>query len=683
MSDNPLLSNSSLPPFSGIKPEHVSPAIKALIEASESSLESQLAKLEQPTWENLAAPIEERGDTLSKAWSPVSHLNSVSNNEELRKAYEESQQQLTVYYTKMGQNKALYDAYLKLKESEGFKELSQAQQKSIRNSLRDFELSGIALEGEEKTRYGEIQSKLSSLGTQFSNNVLDATKGWFKQLSSEDELAGLPEFIVAGAKKAAEEKDLEGYVLTLDMPVYFTVITQSDNAELRRDMYQAFFTRASDQGPNAGKWDNTAIIEETMALRQELAKLLGFNNYAELSIAPKMAESTQQVVDFLENLAEKSKPQAEQEFAELKAFAKEEYGIDNLDAWDVPYYSDKLKQARYSVSQETLRPYFPLPTVMDGLFRVTGGLFNIDIRESSADVDLYDPEVKFFNIYRNGKHIASFYFDLYARSTKRGGAWMDDCRVRRQTLNDGLQLPVAYMVCNFNQPLDNKPSLLTHNEVTTLFHEFGHGLHHMLTQIDVGAVSGINGVAWDAVELPSQFLENFCWEPEVLQFLSSHYESGESLPKELLDNMLAAKNFQSAMMMLRQIEFSLFDFTLHMEYGSEGFNNVQQHFEKLRDKVAVFTPPAFNRFQNGFSHIFAGGYSAGYYSYKWAEVLSSDAYSAFEEEGIFDTNVSQRYLEEIIERGGSDDAMALFKNFRGREPSIEPLLRHSGINTTN
>lgn len=681
MTANPLLANNSLPAFSQIQPQHITPAMQSLIETCQQGLEQQLKHASTPSWASLVAPIEERNDALSKAWSPVGHLNAVSNSDALREAYEEGQQLMTSYYTQLGQNRELYEAYKQLKTQPSFAQLSEAQKKTVDNALRDFELSGVALEGEAKTRYAAIQSRLATLSSQFSNHVLDATNAWHKQLDSLEALAGLPDFIIQGAKKAAQDKQCEGYVLTLDMPVYFTVITQADNRELRREMYHAFSSRASEQGPHAGQWDNSPLIEEILSLRQEMAGLLGFKNYAELSIASKMASSTQQIVDFLENLAEKSQAQAAKDFAELCTFAEQKHGIEQLEAWDVAYYSEKLKQAKYSVSQEALRPYFPLDHVLKGLFQVAGKVFNIDIKAVDAGVDLYHSDVKFFKVYRQQQHIASFYFDLYARNKKRGGAWMGDCTVRRITGEGKLQLPVAYMVCNFNAPVDKQQSLLNHNEVTTLFHEFGHGLHHMLTQVDVAAVSGINGVAWDAVELPSQFLENFCWEREVLAFLSSHHETGQALPDALLDNMLAAKNFQSAMMMLRQIEFALFDFKLHMTYGKPDFPGVQQLLDTIRQQVAVYQPPATNRFQHSFSHIFAGGYAAGYYSYKWAEVLSADVYAAFEEAGIFNPDICQRYLREIIEQGGSRDAADLFHNFRGREPSIDALLRHSGIPT--
>ncbi|SMF17795.1 oligopeptidase A . Metallo peptidase. MEROPS family M03A [Alteromonadaceae bacterium Bs31] len=676
--NNPLLQSHILPPFDAIQTEHVLPAVESLLAEAREQLDKQLEGLGQVSWEKLAAPIEARGDKLNQAWAPVGHLNAVCNSEALREAYEKGRQLLTDYYTELGQNEQLFAAYKALGESAEFSSLNQAQKKTVENALRDFHLSGVDLPADKKKRYGEIQSRLSSLTNQFSNNVLDATQGWYKHIESEQQLVGLPEFAVAGAKQAAEAKKLSGWVLTLDTPVFFTVITQSENAALRKEMYQAFNTRASDQGPSEGKWDNSEVMEEIMQLRQELAGLLGFKNYSEYSIAPKMAETTPQVVDFLRDLAAKSKPHAEKDLQELKDFARSEHGIEELNAWDIPFYSEKLKLARYNISQEELRPYFPAETVIAGLFKVANQLFNIEFVDKTSEVQTWHESVKYYQIQKCGEAIAGFYFDLFAREGKRGGAWMDECRVRRST-ETGLQLPVAYLVCNFNSPLGNKPSLLTHNEVTTTFHEFGHGIHHMLTKIDVAAVSGINGVAWDAVELPSQFMENFCWEREVLQFLSCHFETGEPLPEEMLNNMLAAKNFQAAMFMQRQLEFSLFDFLLHMQYGQAEFPGIQKLLDRVRDEVAVFTPPEFNRFQHSFSHIFAGGYAAGYYSYKWAEVLSADAYSAFEEAGIFDKATGQRYLSEILEKGGSQDAMELFKNFRGREPKVDALLRHSGI----
>lgn len=675
--NNPLLEAHRLPPFDKIHVEHMVEAVRSITEENLQALDTQLANLSACDWPNLVEPIEARDDRLNQAWSPISHLNGVANDEALREAYQQCIAILTPYNTQIGQNKALFDAYVRLRESEGFVQLNQAQKQTIDNAIRDFKLAGVNLEADKKARFAQIQETLSKLTNQFSNNVLDATQGWFKHITDEAQLAGLPQSALGAAAQAAKEKELPGWVFTLDGPVYLTVMTQADNAELRREMYTAYMTRASAEGPRAKQWDNSEIIEQIMGLRQELAQLLGFDNYAERSIAPKMAESTQQVLDFFNDLAAQVKPAAEAELEELGQWTQQQYGVAELQVWDVPYYSEKLKEAKYEISQERLRPYFALPKVLDGLFDVAQKLFNIHI-QAEPSPPLWHPDARLFSISRDGEVIAQFFLDPFARAGKRGGAWMAECRVRRQT-GDGTQKPVAYLVCNFNAPVAEQPSLLTHNEVTTLFHEFGHGLHHMLTQVDVASVSGINGVAWDAVELPSQFMENWCWQPEVLKGLSAHVESGESLPDAMIEKMLAAKNFQSAMMTLRQIEFALFDFRLHMEYGKPGFAGVQALLNEVRAQVAVLIPPSFNRFQNGFTHIFAGGYAAGYYSYKWAEVLSADAFAAFEEEGIFNPQVGQRFLTNILERGGSQDAMSLFKAFRGREPSTDALLRHSGI----
>lgn len=673
---NPLLEDHKLPPFKSIKAEHVVPAITTLLARNQKALDTQLAEGGPWTYESLQVPIEAREDLVDKAWSPVSHLNGVANSPELRQAYEAADKLLTEHYTDMGQNRALFEAYLEVKNSPDYENLTQPQKKVIDNAIRDFKLSGVGLEGDQKAAYKKIKAELSQLSTQFSNNILDATNGWYHHITDKSDLESLPEFLIEGAAKAAQDRDLEGYVLTLDLPVYMTVLTQSPNRELRELMYRAYTTRASQEGPTAGQWDNTEIIDHIMSLRQQRAKLLDFKNFAELSLATKMAEGPQHVIDFLQDLADKTRPFAERELDELKQFAREKFTMSELAAWDIPYISEQLKLDKYNVSQEILRAYFPLDVVQSGLFRVVEALYGIDVVESPAEK--WHEDVKYFELQRNGETFASFYFDLYARAQKRGGAWMAECRVRRQ-VGDQQQLPVAYLTCNFNAPVNGKPCLLTHDDVTTLFHEFGHGLHHMLTKVDVAPVSGINGVEWDAVELPSQFMENFCWEPEVLNFLSSHHETGESLPKSLLDNMLNAKHFQSAMQMLRQLEFAIFDMRLHMESVDKNFPGVQALLDQVRDKVSVIKPPAFNKFQNGFSHVFAGGYAAGYYSYKWAEVLSADAFSAFEEEGILNPQTGQRFLKEILEQGGSQSAIVLFKNFRGREPSAEPLMRHSGL----
>ena len=675
---NPLLQNNLLPPFSEIAPEQVEPAVDQLLADCRAAVAEALQGNNAPDWKNLVQPIEQSMDSLSKSWSPVSHMNSVVNSDELRDAYNACLPKLSQFWTEMGQNQELFEAYRKLADSDAYQQLDQAQQKVIDNTLRDFRLSGIALNDEEKQRYGELQQKLSELTTKFSENVMDATDGWSKLISDEAELAGLPESALAAAKQMAESKGEQGWMITLDFPSYFAVITYADNRELRYEIYKAFATRASDQGPGAGKWDNSGIMTDILTLRSELAALLGFDNYAEFSLATKMAETPDQVEKFLTDLAEKSRPQAQSEFEELQNFALEEFSEPELQAWDISYYGEKLKQARYAISQEELRPYFPMPKVLEGMFGVTGKLFGIEIAEVE-EFDSWHEDARLFNVSRDGELIARFFLDPFARAKKRGGAWMDDCRVRRR-LDDGvLQLPVAYLVCNFNPPVGDDPALLTHNEVTTLFHEFGHGLHHMLTRIEYADVSGINGVAWDAVELPSQFLENWCYEPEALELISGHYQTGETLPAELLEKMLAAKNFQSGMMMVRQLEFSLFDFQLHREYEA-GKTDVQTLLDRVRSQVAVLTPPAFNRFQHSFSHIFAGGYAAGYYSYKWAEVLSADAFSRFEEDGVFNTDTGRSFRENILEMGGSKEPMELFIAFRGREPSVEPLLRHCGIN---
>lgn len=684
-SENPLLQTHDLPPFSKILPEHVLPAIAYLTRKNQEELAAQLAALRDAPaatvdWDTLVRPLEEREDRLSQAWSPVSHLNGVANSEALREAYEQCLPILSAYNTAMGQNAELYRSYEALRASAGFAHLSAAQQQTVANAIRNFKLAGVALEAEAKDRYAQIQVELSSLSNQFSNNVLDATQGWFKHVTDESQLAGLPEQAVKAAAKAARARALEGWVFTLDGPVYIAVMTQAEDRALREEMYTAYVTRASDQGPKAGEWNNDRVIEQILALRAELALLLGFDNYAELSIASKMAESADQVRAFLEDLARETKPFAVSELEDLRAWVDQRAPGVSLEVWDVPYYSERMKEALFDTSQEALRPYFPMAKVQQGLFELVERLFGVNI-QAEQDFDSWHPDVEFFRIERDGEPKAYFYLDAYAREGKRGGAWMGECRVRRATVR-GVQLPVAYLVCNFSAPMDDAPSLLTHNEVTTLFHEFGHGLHHMLTSVDVAAVSGINGVAWDAVELPSQFMENWCWEPQVLKSISGHWQSGEPLPEAEIAKLQKAKNYQSAMMMLRQLEFATFDLRLHQECGGAHYPGVQALLDDVRQTVSVIQPPVFNRFQNSFSHIFAGGYAAGYYSYKWAEVLSADAYAAFEEQGLFNPAVGERFLKEILEQGGAREAMALFKRFRGREPRIDALLRHSGLKRT-
>ncbi|GKX55607.1 oligopeptidase A [Leminorella grimontii] len=676
---NPLLTSWALPPFSSIRPEDVVPAVKSSLDDCRAAVERVVAQPGPFTWENLCQPLAEMDDRLGKIWSPVSHLNSVKNSAELREAYEQCLPMLAEYGTWVGQHKGLYDAYRNLKQGAAFSQLSKAQKKAVDNALRDFELSGIGLEPEKQKRYGEIVARLSELGSTYSNNVLDATMGWSKLITSADELAGLPESALDAAKERAAAKEQEGWLLTLDMPSYLPVMTYADNRELRYEMYQAFTTRASDQGPNAGKWDNGGIMAEIMALRHELAQLLGFNTYADKSLATKMAENPQQVLDFLNDLAKRAHNQGEKELADLRAFAKEHFGKTELEPWDVSYYSEKQKQHLYSISDEQLRPYFPEQRVVEGLFEVVKRVFGITAKERTG-VDVWHPEVRFFDLFdAKGELKGSFYLDLYAREHKRGGAWMDDCIGSLRYADGHLQKPVAYLTCNFNRPVGDKPALFTHDEVTTLFHEFGHGIHHMLTRIDTAGVSGINGVPWDAVELPSQFMENWCWQPEALAFISGHYQTGEPLPQAMLDKMLAAKNYQAALFILRQLEFGLFDFRLHYEYQPQTGAKIMETLAEVKKRVAVMPSPAWGRFPHAFSHIFAGGYAAGYYSYLWAEVLSADAFSRFEEEGIFNAETGNAFLDNILSQGGSDEPMTLFKNFRGRAPTLDAMLRHYGI----
>ncbi|KKO58927.1 oligopeptidase A [Serratia sp. TSA_130.2] len=676
---NPLLIPFSLPPFSAIRPEDIVPAVQSALADCRAAVERVVAQPGPFTWDNLCQPLAESDDRLSRIWSPIGHLNSVKNSPELRAAYEQALPLLSEYGTWVGQHEGLYQAYRSLKEGAAFETLSVPQRKAVDNALRDFELSGIGLSADKQQRYGEIVARLSELGSTYSNNVLDATMGWSKLITDEAELSGLPESALAQAQAMAQAKEQDGWLLTLDMPSYLPVLTYADNRALREEMYRAFATRASDQGPNAGKWDNSEVMAETLALRHELAQLLGFDTYADKSLATKMAESPEQVIGFLSDLAKRARPQAEQELAQLRAFAKQHYGVDELDAWDITYYGEKQKQHLFSISDEQLRPYFPEQRVVEGLFEVVKRIYGITAKERK-DVDTWHPDVRFFDLFdADGELRGSFYLDLYARENKRGGAWMDDCVGSLRKADGTLQKPVAYLTCNFNRPLGDQPALFTHNEVTTLFHEFGHGLHHMLTQIDTAGVSGINGVPWDAVELPSQFMENWCWEPEALAFISGHYQSGEPLPKAMLDKLLAAKNYQAALFILRQLEFGLFDFRMHFEYSPEKGAQILPTLAEVKKMVAVVPSPSWGRFPHAFSHIFAGGYAAGYYSYLWAEVLSADAYSRFEEEGIFNAETGKSFLDNILSRGGSEEPMALFKRFRGREPQLDAMLRHYGI----
>lgn len=667
---------SNNPVFSAIDPATVVEQVQQAIAHSKSVIEDVIASGDL-SFINVVSKLEEADDKLGQVFSPVSHMNSVVSSDELREAHDACLPYLSEYSTFVGQHEGLCNLYMKLKQSDTFGDLSVAQQKVVTNAVRDFELSGVALPPTKKQAYAKIVARLSDLGSQFSNNLMDATVAFTKHVTDKEELAGLPESALEAAAQAADQKDLQGYMFTLDIPSYLPIMMYADNRVLREQMYRAYATRASDQDATGGKFDNAAIIDETLALRQKVAKLIGFANYADYSLATKMAEDSEQVIGFLEDLAARSKPQAHAEKEEIKIFAQSKYAVSGLQAWDYAYYAEKLKQDKYAVSDEELRPYFPEQRVLRGLFEVVTRLYGLDIIEVTG-VDTWHADVRYFEIKDSiGRLRGSFYLDLFARAKKRGGAWMDECRVRRTRLNGELQSPVAFLTCNFSGPVGKKPALFTHDEVITLFHEFGHGIHHMLTQVDVAGVSGINGVAWDAVELPSQFLENWCWQPEALAFISGHFETSDPLPQDLLDKMLAARNFQSAMQMVRQLEFSLFDFKLHMQ--AEATQSVQALLDEVRAQVSVTLPPAFNKFQNSFGHIFAGGYAAGYYSYKWAEVLSSDAFSRFEEEGIFNSQTGQDFLNDVLEQGGSKEPMELFKAFRGREPNTDALLRHSGI----
>ena len=675
---NPLLTTTVLPLFSEIKPEHIEPAISQLLAEARAVVDQQLQATNHYTWNNLVEPLEEAEDRLNKAWSPVSHLNSVVNSDELREAYNACLPMLSAYSTEMGQNAQLCNAYQMLVDSDEFKTLEPAQQKVLNNALRDFKLSGVDLESDKKLRYKDISQELSKLASLYEENLLDATNAWSKLITDENDLAGLPESAKASAKQTAESQDQQGWLITLHSPSYQAVMTYADDRTLRSEHYEAYATRASDRGPQAGQWDNTELMEQILALRYEKAQLLGFNNYAELSLATKMANKPDDVIHFLEDLALKSGPQAHKDLAELRDFAGQHCGIDDLQSWDVGYVSEKMRQHYYQLSQEEVKSYFPISRVLLGLFAVVEKLYGLNITEIT-DFDTWHADVRFFQIHdENGLLRGQFYIDLYARAKKRGGAWMDDC-VGRKNKGGDIQIPVAYLTCNFAAPTADIPALLTHDDVITLFHEFGHGLQHMLTLVDHLGVSGINGVEWDAVELPSQFMENWCWEQEALALISGHYQSGEVLPESLFKKMLAAKNFQAGMIMVRQLEFSLFDFRIHKDYKPELGGRIYETLGQIRAQVAVMSPPEFNRFAHSFSHIFAGGYAAGYYSYKWAEVLSSDAFSLFEENGIFDRETGQAFLTQILEQGGSQDAMDLFINFRGRQPNIDALLRHSGI----
>ncbi|WP_028670295.1 M3 family metallopeptidase [Saccharospirillum impatiens] len=675
---NPLLEPHELPPFEQFKADQIVPAMTEIIDTSKTRIDELVENTPEPTWDTLIEPISALDERLDNAWAVFGHLSGVKDSPELREAYSQALGLLTDYQSWLGQHDGLFKAYQQIAQRDDFASLSTAQKAAIEQALRDFRLSGIDLNENDKKAFATLQSELAQLQQRFSEHLLDATQAWSLHVTDETRLAGLPESARATLAQYARQKDKSGWLVTLEMPSVIPVLTYADDRDLRRETYLAHVTRASDVGPNGGVYDNGPEMTDILTKRQAAAELLGFASHADVSLATKMADSPAAVLDFLNQLAGKAIPQAKREYQELVAFARDELGMtDELEPWDISYASEKLKEQRYAVSQEELKPYFPAPRVIEGLFETAHRLFDVSF-EQVTEFETYHPDVQLYNVLENGAVVARFYMDLYAREGKRGGAWMDECR-KRVRIGGTLQKPVAYLTCNFTPPLDGKPSLLTHDEVTTLFHEFGHSLHHMLTRVDVGDVSGISGVAWDAVELPSQFMENWCWEPEALAFISGHVDTGEPLPADLLEKMLAAKNFQSAMAAARQLQFSLFDMKLHSK--TEGFmvNDVQAVLDQVRSEVSVIKTLPENRFQHSFGHIFAGGYSAGYYSYKWAEVLSADAYSRFEEEGIFNAKTGKAFRDVILANGGSVPAGELFKQFRGREPQVDALLRHSGI----
>ena len=673
--DNPLLMPHDIPLFSAIKPAHIQPALEAIIAENKQAIE-RLTAIEKPDWETFIHPFEELDERLSKMWDTVSHLNSVLDDEEFRESYRACLPIISDYATSLAQNEDIFQQYQSVHDSSSFATFDQAQQKLIDNALRDFRLSGVALPDSKKERFKAIQSELSTLSNRFDQNLLDATDHWMLHIVDEEKLSGLPDTAKALGRELASQKDLAGWVFNLQAPSYIPFIMFADDRPLRQQIYTAYVTRASELGPDAGRWDNSEIIDNILALRREKAALLGFDDYVDLALQTRMADNPASVTDFLSQLATAARPSAERELLELTAYASQE-GIAELQAWDIPYYSEKLRQQQYAISQEDVRPWFPLDRVLKGLFDVVANLYGLTIIQRT-DVEIWHPDVQYFEITdASGEARGRFFLDLYARKGKRGGAWMGDGISRKETA-EGVQNPLAWLVTNFSPPMEQRPSLLSHDEVITLFHEFGHGLHHMLTRVAYPAVSGISGVPWDAVELPSQMMENWCWQDEVLEMISGHHETGEPLPGELINRLKQAKNFQAGMLLLRQLEFATFDLTIHQ--GTVAVD-VQKTLDQVRQEIAVFTPPEFNRFQNSFSHIFAGGYASGYYSYSWAEVLSADAFSLFEERGIFDPDTGQSFLENILEKGGSQDPQVLFKAFRGREPEIDALLRHRGLAT--
>ncbi len=671
---NPLLHFSGLPKFNEIKPEHVGPAVDSLIAEGRTLVEQLATSAEAPTWHNFAVKLEDHSEKLGRTWSQVGHMNAVVNSAELREAYNDNLAKLTDFYSDVSQDARLYAKFKAIQSSSAFSTLTATQQTIINKEVRDFKLGGAELPLAQKARFKAVSEALSKLGAKFEENILDNTNDFKHVVANRSELTGIPDDAIEAAKEAAKADGVDGYQFNLQFPSYMPVLQYADNRVIRETLYRAYATRASEL--SKPEWDNTSLIRDILKLKQEEAQMLGFNNFAELSLATKMADTPKQVTEFLDTLAQRAKPYAQQDMQALTSYATK-LGITDMQAWDAAYVSEKLRQEQYAFSDQEVKQYFPEDKVLAGLFKVTETIFGVHVRK--VDAQVWHPDASFYEISNTqNQPIAYFYLDLYARNQKRGGAWMDECISRRQN-GDALELPVAYLTCNFSAPVGGKPALFTHDEVITMFHEFGHGLHHMLTQVDEYGVSGIKGVEWDAVELPSQFMENFCWEWDVLRHMTAHVETGAQLPRELFDKMVAAKNFQAGMQTLRQIEFSLFDMRLHGDFDPNGALTALDLIEQVRDEVAVMRPPQWNRFPNSFSHIFAGGYAAGYYSYKWAEVLSADAYSLFEEMGVLSGDAGTRFKNEVLARGGSRPAMESFIAFRGREPSMDALLRHNGM----
>ena len=671
---NPLLDFSTLPRFSEVLPEHISPAMTQLLAHAEQAMAQVTADTFPADWLSISKMLDTATEQLGRAWGMVGHLQGVADTPELRAAYNAELPRITDFFTRLGANEALYAKYKAIQSSS----LNAEQARAHTLALRNFVLSGAELQGQAKERFAAIQERLAEISQLFSEHVLDATDAWSLLAAAEDVL-GIPEDVLQAAQAAATADGHKGYKLTLKMPCYLPVMQYAHSSSLREKLYRAHATRASAEFAHP-QFDNSALLQEILQLRQEEAALLGYDNHAQVSLASKMAESPAQVMDFLRDLAQRAKPYAEKDLAEMRDFARTELNIADPQPWDWTFIGEKLKEARYNFSEQEIKPYFTAPTVMAGLFKIVETLFEVSIRPDSAPV--WHPKVEFYRIERAGQLVGQFYLDPGARSGKRGGAWMDDVRARWLRPDTGLvQTPVAHLVCNFAEGVNDQPPLLTHDDVITLFHECGHGLHHMLTQVNERDVSGISGVEWDAVELPSQFMENFCWEWSVLRHMTAHVDTGEPLPRALFDKLLAAKNFQSGLQTLRQIEFSLLDMRLHTE--PDRSSDVLDVLKEVRAEVAVLHPPEWHRMPHSFSHIFAGGYAAGYYSYKWAEVLSADAYAAFEEtaaqDGTPSLETGRRYRQSILERGGSRPAMSSFKEFRGREPSLDALMRHQGM----